>query len=120
MNIRPLQAPEPYILLDRPQPVSLLLGLFPRSSPPVVSYRTSSFEVVRSMVARGLGYSVLIQRPTGDSTYEGLGLACRRITPPPAPYHLVAGVLESARPTKRAQLFIEECQRTLSASKHRP
>ncbi|WP_329812495.1 LysR substrate-binding domain-containing protein, partial [Streptomyces sp. GSL17-113] len=38
---------------------------------PDVRYRTRSYETVRSLVARGLGFSVLNQRPATSQTYGG-------------------------------------------------
>lgn len=46
-------------------------GLEPR-----IVWRSTSFEAVRGMVARGLGYTVLVQRPPQDVSYEGLPLVC--------------------------------------------
>ena len=43
--------------------------------------RTSDFELTRALVARGFGYSILIQRPAVDRSYEGLPLVVREITP---------------------------------------
>ena len=43
------------------------LGLFRAEGiEPHIAERTSSFEFLRSLVARGFGYSLLIQRPAGD------------------------------------------------------
>ncbi|WP_434620185.1 LysR family transcriptional regulator [Arthrobacter sp. A5] len=39
---------------------------------PKIAWRSTSFEAVRGMVARGLGYTVLVQRPPLDVSYEGL------------------------------------------------
>lgn len=41
---------------------------------PNVRWRTTSFEAVWGMVARGLGWSVLVQRPPVDISYDGLPL----------------------------------------------
>ncbi|NMR31550.1 LysR substrate-binding domain-containing protein [Crystallibacter degradans] len=43
---------------------------------PKIAWRSTSFEAVRGMVARGLGYTVLVQRPPLDVSYEGLPLVC--------------------------------------------
>jgi len=50
------------------------VGLMPR-----IAHRTTNFELVRALVARNLGYAVLIQRPKYDITYEGLPLVVRPI-----------------------------------------
>jgi DNA-binding transcriptional LysR family regulator len=38
---------------------------------PRVRYRTGSYELARSLVARNLGFTLLISRPYGDVSYEG-------------------------------------------------
>lgn len=45
---------------------------------PNVRWRSKSVETIRSIVGRGLGYSLLMGRPFGDVTYEGHPLAYRR------------------------------------------
>lgn len=63
---------EPLILLDvhpsRPNTEEIFgaLQLKPR-----IGHTTTSFELVRCLVGRGLGYGVLIQRPATTTTYEG-------------------------------------------------
>ncbi|NMG38815.1 LysR family transcriptional regulator [Chelativorans sp. ZYF759] len=67
---------EPLILLDvhpsRPNTEEIFgaLALQPR-----IGHTTTSFELVRCLVGRGLGYGVLIQRPATTTTYEGQDIA---------------------------------------------
>lgn len=49
---------------------------------PKIAWRSTSFEAVRGMVARGLGYTVLVQRPPLEVSYEGLPLICLPIEGP--------------------------------------
>jgi DNA-binding transcriptional LysR family regulator len=74
---------EPQILLDIPPAAQHTLLLFERAGlgPPRITHRTTDFELTRSLVARGFGYAILIQRPAVDRSYEGLPLAVREITP---------------------------------------
>jgi DNA-binding transcriptional LysR family regulator len=75
-------AVEPMIMLDIPPAAQHTLLLFERAGiTPRVAQRTSDFELTRSLVARGFGYSILIQRPALDRSYEGLPLVVREITP---------------------------------------
>ena len=75
-------ADEPQILLDIPPAAQHTLLLFERAGvTPRIAHRTSDFELTRSLVARGFGYSILIQRPAVDRSYEGLPVAVREITP---------------------------------------
>lgn len=48
-------------------------------------YRFQDYEIVRSLVARGVGYSIVIQRPASDVSYEGFGLVARELSPRPVP-----------------------------------
>jgi DNA-binding transcriptional LysR family regulator len=67
---------EPMILLDvhptrlNTEHIYATLGLKPR-----VGHLTTSFELVRCLAARGLGYAVLFQRPASPLTYDGRRLA---------------------------------------------
>lgn len=73
---------EPMILLDAPPSSRHTMSLFERAGvQPRIQYRTTDFELTRSLVGRGLGYTVLVQRPRGDLTYEGLPVLARPITP---------------------------------------
>ncbi|MFC9935478.1 LysR substrate-binding domain-containing protein [Glutamicibacter sp. NPDC127525] len=75
-------ASEPMILLDVPPSREHTQNLFESAGvEPWIRYRTADFEVTRSMVARGLGYAVLVQRPAVDVSYEGLDLVVRPIHP---------------------------------------
>lgn len=72
---------EPMILLDMGksnayfQSVFYKLGLEPN-----IKYRFESFETVRSMVARGFGYTLLNQKPHHEKSNEGLPLKHLKIT----------------------------------------
>ncbi len=63
--------------------------------------------MVRALVARSLGYSLLIQRPVGDVSYEGLPLVCRPVRHPKHIQTIVAATLHGSRPTRRSTAFIE-------------
>lgn len=73
---------EPLILLDLPPAAQHTQWLFEQAGlVPRISQRTTDYELTRSLVARGLGYSIIIQRPAIDASYEGLPLAAREIVP---------------------------------------
>ena len=51
---------EPMVLLDQPRTRDYFLSLFgSRDLSPTIAYRTASFEMVRSLVANGFGYTLL-------------------------------------------------------------
>lgn len=65
-------AQDSLILLDLPPAGENTLELMRHHGlRPRVAHRTTSFELVRSLVARGFGYSLLFQRPQIDVSYEG-------------------------------------------------
>jgi DNA-binding transcriptional LysR family regulator len=63
---------EPMVLLDLPHSGDYFLSLFNENGcQPEIAYRSRSFEMVRCMVAAGLGFSLLNQRPKIDVSYNG-------------------------------------------------
>ena len=74
------------ILLDAPPSSEHTLSLFAaRDLTPRIRQRVRSYEAVRTLVARGLGYGILVQRPANAASYEGFPLAIREIAPAVAP-----------------------------------
>ena len=66
---------DPYVLLDVPAVrENQLPKLRAGGIEPNIQWRSTSFEAVRGMVARGLGWSVLVQRPPVNISYDGLPL----------------------------------------------
>nr|WP_237465052.1 LysR family transcriptional regulator [Leucobacter luti] len=77
---------EDLILLDAPPSSEHTLAVFAeRGLRPRVRHRTASYEVVRTLVARGLGYGVLVSRVANSASYEGFPLVTKRIEPPVPP-----------------------------------
>lgn len=110
-------AAEPLVLLDLPYTRDYFRALVAGAgTAPDVRYRTQSYEAVRSMVAKGLGYSVLNQRPATRQTYGGgevveleLGDRC-----PPMELNLatVQGVTQTARARAVMELLREIATRS--------
>ncbi|MGW8765903.1 LysR family transcriptional regulator [Streptomyces sp. NPDC055815] len=82
---------------------------------PVIRHTTSSFETVRSLVARGLGYSLLIQRPASGVSYEGIPLVACTIREPVPDMPVLLAWPAHAKPTRRATAFADYCRRALAA-----
>ncbi|MFI5808445.1 LysR family transcriptional regulator [Streptomyces sp. NPDC051561] len=82
---------------------------------PVIRHRTQSFEMVRSLVARGVGYSLLIQRPVLDLSYEGRQLQLRGITDEIEPLPVVLAHPTGAQLTRRAAAFATFCRSSMAA-----
>ncbi|MFF4761558.1 LysR family transcriptional regulator [Streptomyces sp. NPDC001292] len=92
---------EPLVLLDLPHSRDYFRSLVAATgTAPDVRYRTQSYETVRSLVARGLGYSVLNQRPATSQTYGGGEIAelqLRDASPLEVRIASVEGVTQTAR-----------------------
>lgn len=69
--------PYPLVLLDAPPSGDYFLSLFADVGTPHVAYRGRSFEMVRGMVANGLGYSILATKTAAAISYDGKPLAMR-------------------------------------------
>jgi DNA-binding transcriptional LysR family regulator len=76
-------AQHPLVLINLPGSREYLLSLFRAvGATPVVVHETGSLEMVRGMVAHGLGVSVLTTRPVNDTTEDGTELVTRRLRAP--------------------------------------
>jgi DNA-binding transcriptional LysR family regulator len=76
-------APEPLVLFDQPPSTNYAMSAFEaRGLVPHIRHRTHSYELTRSIVARGLAYAILVQRPPNKSSYEGLPIIEREVDPP--------------------------------------
>lgn len=78
-----------------------------------VRHRTSSYELVRALVARGLGYALLLSRPVVDESYEGLPIVCLPIAGQPRSIDVVLARPVNSGLTVRAQAFVEHCHEVL-------
>lgn len=77
-------ADEPMVLLDVPPSSGHARSVCAQAGfSPKVAYRTRNYETARSFVGRALGWSLLLQRPHGDVSYEGFPLVARTIGTPP-------------------------------------
>lgn len=75
-------ADEPMILLDvNPSRENTMMMFSSAGLQPTIRFRTTDFEVTRSLVGRGMGYAILMQQPAANQTYEGLPLVVHKITP---------------------------------------
>ncbi|QNP59956.1 LysR substrate-binding domain-containing protein [Paenacidovorax monticola] len=107
-------AQEPFILIDLPHSREYFLSLFRQAGvAPRIAHATPSIEMVRSLVANGLGVSLLTTRPVRDWSYDGKRLACRRLRGPLAAQAVVLATPERlGAHNPRAALFarvVREC-----------
>jgi flavin reductase (DIM6/NTAB) family NADH-FMN oxidoreductase RutF len=104
-------AAEPLILLDVVPSREYFLSLFRnRGLEPLVGYRTASFEMVRGLVANGLGYSLLGTKPGHDVSYDGRVLITRPLAGATAPSRLVLAHLAGHRLSPAAAAFARHCR----------
>ncbi|MBQ1082798.1 MULTISPECIES: LysR substrate-binding domain-containing protein [unclassified Nocardiopsis] len=104
-------AVEPLILFDLPPGGEYFLGLFTRAGlTPNVRFRTTSFEMVRALVARGLGNALLTQRTVLERSYEDLPYATRELDVEPEGLGIEIVQLTDRAPVRRTQAFIEVCR----------
>lgn len=81
---------------------------------PNIKWRSTNVETIRSLVARGQAYSVLMGRPLGDRTYEGLPLAYRRIKDDLPENSVVAVYAAGTKPSLKNRTLIEYCRKEFS------
>ncbi|OYD71288.1 LysR substrate-binding domain-containing protein [Rhodococcus sp. OK302] len=99
----------PMVLLDAPPSTKHALDVCRAGGfVPDVAYRTANFETARAFVGRGLGWTLLLQRPSLDVTYEGLEVVVKTIGSPVVPsVNVVLAWHQDARLSRVARAFIE-------------
>ncbi|MCF7550679.1 LysR family transcriptional regulator [Pseudonocardia sp. WMMC193] len=106
---------EPMVMLDMPPSAEMFREVLAVGGvEPAVRFSTTTFESVRSLVASGVGYSLLLQRPSAASTYAGPPLVYRDIEEDVPQVDVVLVHARNARLTRRAQAFAEFCRETLT------
>ena len=101
-------ADDPLVLLDHPPSGDHTMRMLANvGATPKVAYRTANFELVRSLVARGFGYSLLIQRPAIDKSYEGLGVVSKPVIPTLSRETILISWPREVRLTARARAVVD-------------
>lgn len=110
-------ADEPLVLLDLPDSNDYFLGMLRQQGlTPNIKYRTSSYETVRSLVATGLGFSLLNQRPLIDQTYSGNRTAIVEISDQVPSLGVSASTLAQVDRSARANAVAEAVREIVSAT----
>lgn len=108
-------ADEPLVLLDLPISREYFLGLFARESlRPTIYSRSSSMELVRTMVANGFGYSLLNARPRSDRALDGRRLVRVRLLGDHRPMTIGLASLASLRKSRIVEAFQAHCRAVVS------
>ena len=101
---------EPYILLDLPHSREYYASLFDTlGKRPTPTFHSSQPEVVRGMVANGLGYSILNFPLRSMQTVDGAEFAIRPFSEPARPLQLGIARLASVQPRQVVQRFADFC-----------
>jgi len=104
-------ADEPLILLDIPPSRDYFTGLFHKAGiEPRVAFASPSLEMVRGLVGRGLGCSLLVTRPYSDHTYDGRRIEARPLNHDAATSTVCLAHLAQSRPTRLMETFTEFCR----------
>ncbi len=102
-------AAEPMVLLNSPPSRDYFLGLFEGIAEPKVAYTAQSFEMVRGLVAHGLGYTILATKPASPMSYDGKALTIRPLADEVKPSRLVLAQREGVARSPLAETFILHC-----------
>ncbi|QNE21721.1 LysR family transcriptional regulator [Kribbella qitaiheensis] len=106
-------ASEPLVLLDVAPSEHYFRAVFEAAGLEMrPAYRAGSVELARALVARGIGYSLAVQRPRVDLSYEGLPLVTRPLKDVVPTTPVVLGWAAGGRLTRRGEAFLKFCRKT--------
>ena len=109
---------KPMILLDLPESSTYFTLLFETiGSRPNIAHRTETYEMVRSLVAAGLGFSLLNLRPVIDETYDGSHVVCRPLSDKVRAPKFIIGQRRHDFPTLLVKAFSNSCQEFFKSQK---
>lgn len=100
-------AADPFILFGLEPADQYFLSLFASEGlSPDVRHRTGNYEVLRGLVARGVGYSLLTQRTRQTTSYEGIAYSAAELDGDYAPLGVVAVIPSRHRMTRKLDAFV--------------
>ena len=101
---------EPYIMLDLPNSRDYFRKVFSNNNvDPNIQYHTRGFEMVRGLVARQHGYSILNLQPYNNATYDNASVSCIEIAGKQEPLEIVLAHVNNLKLTNRAKIFSTFC-----------
>jgi DNA-binding transcriptional LysR family regulator len=110
-------APLPMVLLDLPMSREYFLALFVRERlEPNVAWESTQQEVVRTMVANGLGYTLANVRPRSAVALDGRRIYAVPLAGAPAPVHIGIAALKQLKPTRLVEAFANHCRAVIQES----
>jgi DNA-binding transcriptional LysR family regulator len=106
---------QPMILVDLPPSVEYFLGVLSRAGyTPDVRYRAGSIETIRSLVGRGMGWSMLLQLPATQVSYDGGHVVHVPIRDIDEHVDVLLARAIATQPTARVRAFADHCRQTLA------
>lgn len=99
----------PMVLLDASPSRDYFLSLFEGIGEPQVAHRAGTFEMVRGMVAHGLGYSLLATKPASAMSYDGKALVTRPLADAVESSRLVLSQRRDVELSKPTEAFVWHC-----------
>jgi DNA-binding transcriptional LysR family regulator len=101
---------EPYLLLDMPASRDYFLALFRQAGvPPRIGGRFEHLDVIRSLVARGEGFSLANAQPRNRASLEGHQLAYLQLPGDLRALALGLATAPGLRPTQTTKAFVALC-----------
>jgi DNA-binding transcriptional LysR family regulator len=99
---------DPMVLLDAPPSSGhAFVCCAAAGFTPHVVYRARTYETARSFVGRGFGWTLLLQRPSANVTYEGMPVVVKDIASPQLPAVAVDVVWHpESLPSKATRTFV--------------
>ncbi len=105
----------PMVLLDLPMSREYFLALFIRERlEPNIAWSSEKFEVVRAMVANGMGYPLVNVRPRADVALDGRRLSRVALAGDPPPLRIGLATLNQLKKTRLVDAFEKHCQELIS------
>ncbi len=102
---------EPLILLDVPPSRDYFISLFRAAGlEPQVAFSSPSLEMVRGLVGRNQGYSLLVTHPYDDHTYDGQTIVTRPLADKTITGDLGLARLAQLRPSSAMTVFAQFCK----------
>ena len=103
-------ADDDFVSLDIPSVRdNQLVNLRQSGLDPKIAWKSSSLEAVRGMVAKGLGYTVLVQRPPVNVSYDALPLTVLEIEDDVGHSDICVAYMNSDHMSLRLSAFIDFC-----------
>jgi DNA-binding transcriptional LysR family regulator len=108
-------AAAPMVLLDMPMSREYFLALFIRERlEPNVAWSSAQLDVVRTMVANGLGYTLANVRPRADSALDGRRLYRVPLSGDLPPVRIGIATLKELKKTRLVEAFERHCAELIS------